>query len=545
MRRRNFLALTTLPLAAPATFTLAAQSMENLDLSMIHQIKNEAFTNSKVMDTMFWLCDANGPRLAGSPGYKKAAEWVKKSLIDQGITDVKFEEFDFGRGWQHTKYSGHMIEPAYMEVIGFPMAWTPGTNGPVRGDVVHAPLRTQADLDKWKGKLKDKIVLADAARALELPTVSDGHRYTSDELGKLAEAPDPGAGGFGRGGPVVMPTGPGGVPMTRAELMGFRDKVTQFLKDEGVAIVVKTSYAGDSGAVFGSSGGSYEKGKPVPPPMVAIAAEHYNRALRLIEKKVPVTMEFDIEAKFFDEPGNAFNVIAEIPGTSRKDEYVMIGAHLDSWHGGTGATDNAAGSAVMLEAMRILKALNVKTTRSIRLGLWCSEEEGLLGSRAYVKSHLADPADMKIKPEHGKVTAYFNVDNGSGKIRGIYTQGNEMVRKMFSQWLEPFVDLGVSTVTSRNTGGTDHQSFDAVGIPGFQFIQDPLDYSTRTHHSNMDTIDRVQKGDMMQMAAIVASFAYHAAMREAQVPRKPLPKSTPPRGVGGPPSPSSAGGNQE
>ena len=547
MRRRNFLALTTLPLAAPATFTLAAQGLENLDLSMIHQIKNEAFNNSKVMDTMFWLCDANGPRLSGSPGYKKAAEWVKKNLTEQGIADVKFEEFDFGRGWQHTKYAGHMIEPAYMEVIGFPMAWTPGTNGPVRGEVVYAPLRTPADLEKWKGKLKDKIVLADAARSLELPLTSDGHRYTADELSKLADAPEPGANPFGRaGGPPAA--APGAPPMTREQMMAFREKITQFLTDEGVAVVVKTSYTGDSGAVFGSNGGPYQKDKPVPPPTVAIAAEHYNRALRLIEKKVPVTMEFDIQAKFFDEPGNAFNVIAEIPGTSRKDEYVMIGAHLDSWQGGTGATDNAAGSAVMLEAMRILKALNVRTQRSIRLGLWCGEEEGLIGSRAYVKSHLADPADMKTKPEHAKMTAYFNVDNGSGKIRGIYTQGNEMVRKMFSQWLEPFVDMGVSTVTNRNTGGTDHQSFDAVGIPAFQFIQDPLDYSTRTHHSNMDTIDRVQKGDLMQMAAVVASFAYHAATRDPQVPRKPLPKPTPqqgPGGTGGPPSPSSAGGNQE
>ncbi|WP_238325933.1 M20/M25/M40 family metallo-hydrolase [Bryobacter aggregatus] len=507
---------------------------------MVHQIKNEAFNNSKVMDTMFWLCDANGPRLSGSPGYRKAAEWVKKSLSEQGI-EAKFEPFEFGRGWQHSKFAARMTEPAIGEIIGFPMAWTPGTNGIVSGEAMHATLATQADLDKWKGKLSGKIVLVDVPRVLEFPDKANGHRYTGEELGKLAEAPDPGAAGPGRAG-----ARPGGPPMSREQMMAFRDKLYQFMKDEGILVVVKTSYAGDGGAVFGSAGGPYQKGKPVPPPTAVIAAENYNRVIRLLEKKVPVKLEFEIAAQFNEEADNAFNVIAEIPGTSKKGEYVMIGAHLDSWHGGTGATDNASGSAVMLEAMRILKALNVKTARSIRLGLWCGEEEGLIGSRAYVKSHLADPADMKLKPDHGRVTAYFNVDNGSGKIRGIYTQGNEMVRKLFGQWLEPFMDLGVSTVTSRNTGGTDHLSFDAVGVPGFQFIQDPLDYSTRTHHSNMDTIDRVQKGDLMQMAAIVASFAYHAANRDAQVPRKPLPKPTPRPGEGqAPPAPSSAAANQE
>ncbi len=520
----------------PAPFALAAESLEPVDLNVVHQIKNEAFNNSQIMDTMFYLCDVNGPRITGSPGYQKAADYIKKRLGEHGVTDVKFEEFEFGRGWQHSKYTGHMIEPAYSEVIGFPLAWTPGTNGPARGEVIYAPLRTQADLDKWKGKLQGKIVFTDPPRTLELPDKPFGKRYNGEDLARIVEAPEPGA-GQGR------PGGPGGPGMTREQMMAFRDKLYQFLNDEGVLVVVKTSYAGDGGAVFGSSGGPYQKGKPVPPASVAIAAENYNRVLRLLDKKVPVTMEFDIQAQFYDNTTKAFNVVAEIPGTSRKDEYVMPGGHLDSWQGATGATDNATGVAVMMEAARILKALGLKTNRSIRLGLWSAEEQGLIGSRAYVKDHLADPADMKPKPEHGKITAYFNIDNGSGKVRGIYTQGNDMTKNVFAQWLAPFADLGATTVTNRNTGGTDHQAFDAVGVPGFQFIQDPLDYMARTHHSNMDTIDRVPKADLMQMAAILATFAYQAANRPELLPRKPMPKPAPQPRPAGTPSPSSAGGN--
>ncbi len=538
MRRRNFLSLSALPLAAPLPSLLSAQSLESVDLNVIHQIKNEAFQNSQIMETMFWLCDVNGPRITGSPGYRKAAEYIKKRLTEHGIADVKFEDFEFGRGWSHSKFAGHMIEPAYSELIGFPLAWTPGTHGPVSGEVVHAPLRTPQDLEKWKGKLKGKIVLADAPRTLELPDKPYGRRYTAEDLAKLADAPEPGAGG---GRPAGVSGGPA---MSREQLMAFRDRVNQFLVDEGVLVVVKTSYAGDGGAVFGSSAGPYQKDKPVPPPTVAIAAENYNRAIRLLEKKVTVKMEFDIQAQFHDESTKTFNVVAELPGTTRKDEYVLLGGHLDSWQGATGATDNATGVAVMMEAARILKALNLKTQRSVRLGLWSAEEQGLFGSRAYVKQHLADPADMKLKDEHSKITAYFNIDNGSGKIRGIYTQGNDMIKSIVGPWLEPFRDLGVTTVSNRNTGGTDHQAFDAVGVPGFQFIQDPLDYMARTHHSNMDTMDRVPKADLMQMSAILASFAYHAANRDAMLPRKPLPKPTPARREAPPaPTPSSAGGN--
>lgn len=546
MRRRNFLSLSALPLAGAVPFTLGAQTADGVDLNVVHMIKNEAFNNSQIMDTMFWLCDANGPRVSGSPGYKKAADYIRKRLAEHGVPDVKFEEFEFGRGWQHSKYSGHMIEPAYLELIGFPMAWTPGTNGPVQAEVVHAVLRTPADLEKWKGKLKGKIALVDPVRNLDYPEKAYFHRYTQEELEKMKEAPAPGVSPFGRGGPG----GAAGQPMTREQMMAFRDNLSKFLAEEGIAVAVKNSRDGDGGMVFGESAGSYEKGKPTPCPTVVIATEHYNRAVRLLEKKVPVKMEFDVKAEFYDNDGKTFNVVAELPGTTRKDEYVMLGGHLDSWQGATGATDNATGVAVMMEAARILKALDLKTSRSIRLGFWAAEEQGLHGSRAYVKQHLADPADMKLKPEHGKISAYFNIDNGSGKIRGIYTQGNDMVKNIVAKWLEPFADYGASTVTNRNTGGTDHQAFDAVGVPGFQFIQDPLDYFTRTHHSNMDTIDRVPKSDLVQMAAVLAVFAFQTANREGLLPRKPLPKPAPRRegpagpAVSGNPSaaPTTAGG---
>jgi carboxypeptidase Q len=309
-------------------------------------------------------------------------------------------------------------------------------------------------------------------------------------------------------------------------MLKFRRNLNQFLNDEGVLVVLSSGTIADGGTVFASAAGSQDPKEPLPPPSVALTPEHYNRIARLIEKKVPVTLEFDIQAKV-TEPKDAFNVVGEIPGAKKNAGIVMLGAHLDSWTGGTGATDNAAGCAVALEAMRILKALNVPMARTVRLGLWTGEEEGLLGSKAYVKAHFADPEDMKLKPEHAKLSGYFNLDNGTGKIRGVYLQGNDMMRPVFESWLAPFKDLGATTISIRNTGGTDHLSYDAVGLPGFQFVQDPVEYSTRTHHSNMDVFDRLQAGDLMQAAAVMATMVYETAVRDEMLPRKQLPKAQP------------------
>jgi hypothetical protein len=421
-----------------------------------------------------------------------------------------------------------MTEPQYSPLIGFPLAWTPGTNGPASGEPMVAILRTDADLEKFKGRLKGRIVLISPARQLEATMNSAGRRFTDAELAQEATAPDPGSTLFGR--PIPRPASPYGPPaMTPQEIRQFRSKVNKFLHDQQPAVVLQEGYTGDGGTVFASSGGSRDKKEPVPPPTVALTPEHYNRIYRLIEHKIPVKVEFKIQAQFIDSPEESVNVVAEIEGAARKDEIVMLGAHLDSWHGGTGATDNAAGSAVAIEAMRILKSLNKPLDRTVRMALWSGEEEGLLGSKAYVKEHFADPEVMKPTSEHAKVSGYFNYDNGTGKIRGIYLQGNDMVRPIFQAWLEPFRDVGASTVSIRNTGGTDHLSFDAVGIPGFQFIQDPVEYATRTHHSNMDVFDRIQRGDLMQASAIMASFVYNTATRPEMLPRKPLPKPQPRR----------------
>jgi Zn-dependent M28 family amino/carboxypeptidase len=299
--------------------------------------------------------------------------------------------------------------------------------------------------------------------------------------------------------------------------------LNRFLVQEGVLVVVGIAgQASEAGNVFVQAGGSWDPKNPVPPPSVALTPEHYNRVLRLLDEKIPVTLEFEIETQFFDDRTDSVNVIAEIPGTTKRDEVVMIGAHLDSWHGGTGATDNAAGCAVMIEVMRVLKELKLPMARTVRMGLWSGEEQGLFGSRKYVDQHFSE-RDMKLKPEHAKLSAYFNVDNGTGKIRGIYLQGNDRLRPVFQTWLAPFADMGATTVSIRNTGGTDHTNFDLVGLPGFQFIQDQVDYNTRTHHSMMDVYDRIQREDMQQMVAIVTSFVYNAATRDDLLPRKPLP----------------------
>jgi carboxypeptidase Q len=295
-----------------------------------------------------------------------------------------------------------------------------------------------------------------------------------------------------------------------------------------VAVVVRLGGGQSSGGtVFGQAAGSRDPKDAVPPPTVALTPEHYNRVLRLLDAKIPVKLEFEIQAKFLDDRNDSVNVIGEIPGGRKRDEVVMIGAHLDSWHGATGATDNAAGCAVMIEALRILKTLNLPMDRTVRMALWSGEEQGILGSRAYVVEHFADRLDMKLKPEHAKLAGYFNVDNGSGKIRGVYLQGNDAMRPIFEAWFKPFQDLGAGTISIRNTTGTDHLSFDNVGLPGFQFIQDGLEYNSRTHHSNMDVYDRIQRADLSQMAAIVASFVYNAATRDEMLPRKPLPKPQP------------------
>ena len=526
---RTAIRTATLLAAALVTLLLSASVIgeEAVDLNVVHRIRQEALQNSQVMEHLFYLTDVHGPRLTNAPGFFAAADWVVKQLKQWGIGAQQEEWGPSGRGWTFTRFSAHLIEPQYAPLIGVPLAYTPGTSGPVTADVAIAVIASEADFAKYRGALRGKIVLLGNGRELSMSTQPLASRRSDSDLAALAVAPEgrgnaaaPGAVAAGRGGRGAPPAGAAAPVSQRA--------LNQVLAAEGAAVVVRIGGGrSEGGTVFAQSGGSRDPKEPVPPPMIALTPEHYNRIARLLDRGIPVRAQVEVEARFLDDRTTSVNVVGEIPGGSRKDEVVMIGAHLDSWHGGTGATDNAAGSAVMIEVMRILKTLNLRLDRTVRLGLWSGEEQGLLGSRAYVTQHFAAREDMKPKPEHAKLSAYFNLDNGSGKIRGIYLQGNDAVRPIFDTWFKPFADLGASTVSIRNTGGTDHTSFDAVGLPGFQFIQDPLEYDSRTHHSNMDVYDRVQRGDLMQMAAIVASFVYNAANRDELLPRKALPRPQP------------------
>ena len=508
--RLHFTLVLTLLLAC-ASLSPAA---EPVDLAVIHRIKAEAFDNSKVMDHMFYLTDVHGPRLTNSTGFHKAADWTLDRLKSFGLAKAAKEKWGpFGKTWNYTRFSAHLLKPAYAPLIGFPMAWTPGTNGPVKGEPLLAVIKDEKDLPKHKGKLRGRIVLIDDPRQVALLLTPLGRRLSEKDLDAIEEGAVP---------------GPPRPPMDREARRRLMNAKAKFLREEGAALVVTTGYNGDGGTVFAAAGGGYRAADEIPPPMIAITPEHYNRIVRLIKEKQPLEIEADVAATLDNSPADSYNIVAEIPGTTRRDEVVMLGAHFDSWHGGTGATDNAAGSAVMIEAMRILKTLDLKMARTVRIALWSGEELGLLGSKAYVKEHFADPADMRTTEQHAKLAGYFNYDNGSGKIRGVYLQGNDMMRPIFADWFAPFHDLGARRISIKNTTGTDHLSFDAVGLPGFQFIQDPLEYSTRTHHSNMDTYDHVQETDLKQAAAIIASFVYNAATRPEMLPRKPLPKPAPP-----------------
>ena len=504
-----------LRITAGLAMVLLLHGAEPVDLHTIHRIKAEAFENSKVMEHLFYLTDVHGPRLTNSPGFRAAGEWTVNRLKEYGLANPRLEKWGpFGRGWSYSRFSAHLIEPGNAPLIGFPLAWSPGTNGAIRGEPVQATLRTEADLARHKGKLKGKIVLIDPARETPMQTAVPGRRLGEQELLERS---------------LAAPPRTGAPPADRAAQGRFRNRRNQFLRDEGVLAALTVGTRGDGGTLFATQGGSREPKDPEPPPMAAIIPEHYNRIVRLLEKKVPVRLEIEIAAQFHDQSLDSFNVIAELPGNKKKEEVVMLGAHFDSWHGGTGATDNAAGCAVMMEALRILKTLDLPMDRTVRLALWGGEEQGLLGSKAYVKEHFGDPETMVLGGEHARLAAYFNYDNGTGKIRGVYLQGNDMVRPIFKSWMEPFQDQGMTTLSIRNTAGTDHLSFDAVGLPGFQFIQDPIEYESRTHHSNMDTYDRIQRADLQQAAAVVASFVYHAATRAEMLPRKPLPKPRPRR----------------
>ena len=511
------------------------EKQEKVDLETITRIRYEGFHNSKVMDYASGLMDSIGERLTGSPNMKRANEWTRDQLTAMGLSNAHLEPWGpFGRGWANQYVNVRMTSPDIAPLLVYAKAWTPGTNGVVTSKCIRVNIEKKEDFDKYKGKLAGMILIfgpdAEVKPIIEAPY----KRYTDDELAKTAEYQIPGERPAFRFADFV-------------KRQQFVKEMNQFLADEKVLAVIDHSRGtAGGGTVFVQSGGSYKTGETATIPQLTMASEHWSRIARLLDKKKDVTLELNVTNTFYDDDPMQYDTIAELPGTDKKDEVVMLGAHLDSWHAGTGATDNGAGTIVMMEAMRILKALDIKPRRTIRIGLWSGEEEGLLGSQGYVEQHFGsrpamDDPGMKgmptlmrreagpvtVKPEQAKVSGYFNVDNGTGKIRGIYLQENEAVEPIFEAWMRPFKDLDMTTITMRNTGGTDHQSFDAVGIPGFQFIQDPVEYESRTHHSNMDVYDRLQPEDLKQMAVIVASFVYNTAMRDQMLPRKPIEPALP------------------
>ncbi len=520
-------------------------AVEKLDLTMYQRIREEGLMHSHIMEYASALSDDIGPRLTGSPNMAKANAWTRDQLTAMGCVNAHLEDWgEFGMGWQQLNTWVRMTSPDTAVFIAQATPWSPSTHGAVTGEATIVTINDEKDFDKYKGKLAGKMVLLGEMR--DVPPVDKPlfTRYTDEELKKMEEYPT-------AGGP-----GPDYQKRLQAYMKRYQltEKIAEFLAKEHAAGVIRLSRdaedSGGSGGTFFDDNGAalgrtpYKADHAVKVPVVVMAIENYGRVYRLLEAHVPVTLQMDVETKFTGDHEHGFDTVAEIPGTdpSLKDQVVMVGGHLDSWIAGTGATDNGAGSVVAMEVMRILKALDVHPRRTIRIALWSGEEEGLFGSRGYARDHFGSAplstapdqlimpeflrkaaGPLSLKPEQKLISGYFNVDNGSGRIRGVYLQENAAVAPIFSQWIAPLKDLGVSTLSMRNTGGTDHLSFDAVGIPGFQFIQDPLDYETRTHHSNMDTYERLQPGDLKQAAVVEAIFVYNTAMRDQMLPRKPLP----------------------
>ena len=507
---------------------------EPVDLAMVTRIRHEGLHRSQVMTYLTHMTDNIGPRLTGSPGMAAANAWTRDTLTEIGLENARLEGFDFGKGWSFDYVSVHMTSPRNSPLAAYPRAWTPGMDHSVTGPVVRLTLATDADLEKHRGQLEGKIILMDDPRVVPDRMEPRVQRHDEESLSNIVQFPIPGERSASA--------------MARfAQQQAFRETLHAYLVEEGVVATIYIS-SWDYGIVRLGAGAGHAVDSHPGVPSLQMSVEHFNLLSRLVAAGEDVQVRVHVRAKFHEEDTQAYNTIAEIPGSGRtRNEIVVAGAHLDSWHAGQGATDNASGVAVVMEAVRILKALGVQPRRTIRVALWSAEEQGLLGSRAYVERHIAtrpahtDEAQLAlperfrsptwpIQPRagHARHVAYFNYDNGGGRIRGIHAEENSALGPVFQSWLSPLNDLGADTVTMRTTGSTDHVPFDRVGVLGFQFIQDRLDYFTRTHHSHLDTREYIRREDLMQSAVVMATFLYHAAMRDEPLPRKPMPTELPP-----------------
>lgn len=498
-------------------FVSPARAQEPVYWEVVERIRQEGLENSRVMDFASYLTDVIGPRLTGSSNMRQAQNWVADQMAELGLSGIEMEPWgDETAGWDIERVSVHMLEPDYQMVIAYPLALTPGTDGKVVERAVLADVRSAADLDKYRGRLRGAVVLATPPMPMGPRMVQDAFRHTEESLEVFeTEGRDLLIQRYARGQLDQSTFRPEDISAVEIE---------DFYKSEGVAAVLRASIGSDGTvAVTGHAttrNNRTRAGIESALPTLAVATEHYNRIYRILERGLPVTMEVEVQVSIDESDPTGYNVIGEIPGSDLADEVVAIGAHLDSWHSGTGATDNASGVSVMLEAMRILQAINANPRRTIRLLLWSHEEGGLRGSRGYVRNHFGNPSDGTTL-EHENFSVYFNMDNGTGQFRGVHQQGHPLVAPIFEAWMKPFNDLGVKTLSRFSNRGTDHLAFNEAGLPGFQFLQDRIDYRARTHHFNMDTFDKLLPRDLMINATVVASFAYHAAMRDERMPRKP------------------------
>jgi carboxypeptidase Q len=511
----------TLILLFVIPFSSFAFGFERIDDRVLARIKAEGFQKSKAMETVGYLTDVFGHRLTNSQNLKNAKNWMRDKMTAFGLQNVQIEPWGtWGQGWDLERFSVEMTAPTYERLNAHPLAWTPSTNGVVSGEPIMVSIRANTDFANYRGKLKGAIVM-NGRVAFNTPESRKGEpvkRLSDEELSMLETAVDPTKDPAGGGTTTYQDEEKDWV-----EALERGKEITKFFKDEGVAALIQPS--GKPNGVL-SVQGSYFPDSAINPPTFVLSREQYGRIARNIERKVPVKLELKLQTKS-NPDGSGSNVVGEITGSDPKlkDEIVLLGGHFDSWHSGTGATDNAASCVAIVEALRILKAVGVKPKRTIRVALWDGEEQDYYGSIGYVKKHYGDPFTLRLKPEHANLSAYYNLDNGAGRIRGVYLQGNEATRGIFQELLSPFAYLGAKTITTLNTGGTDHMAFDAVGLPCFQFIQDPLDYNTRLHHTSLDVFEAVNEEDLKVNAVILAAVAYQTAMMNEKMPRKPLPKA--------------------
>ncbi|MFZ2053704.1 MAG: M20/M25/M40 family metallo-hydrolase [Candidatus Aminicenantales bacterium] len=539
MIKNRLLTATIVALILVSTLSLSPQKpqpQDRADTAMLNRIWEEAITRSQIMTTLSYLADVIGPRIPASPAMKKACDWTAAKFAEWGISNVAIDPAgEFGLGWSNDYVSVHLVEPSYQPILAYPVPWTSGTKGKIVGQPISVRISSPEDFEKYRGKLKGAIVFTQPPRQVHPNFKPVASRYTDEDLKELQDTP--------------IPVKPKDAEGRKSGGMKWED-LEQFYRSEEVGVLVESSSASrsDFGTVRVDAYDAIGKNHTTPNqnPRIIMAAEHYARICRIMDHNVPVKLDVEVRNAIYDQDREGYNVVAEIPGGDKQGEVVMLGGHLDSWSAGTGAVDNAAGCAVTMEAMRILKALGIKPRRTIRAALWTGEEEGFYGSRGYVFKHFGDTdirslekvdfeawesswrnplvnaKKLVVKPDYFKISGYFNYDNGSGRIKGIYIQENFQVRPIFEEWMRPLRDLGVTSIALQPTEGTDHLPFDAIGIPGFQFIQDPLDYVPQIHHTNQDVYDHCVPEDLIQSAVVMAYFVYQTAMREEMLPRKPL-----------------------